>query len=274
MMVRFTLRYSIQDITLPDGDISLRFRITHDIHVSIQRPDEKYLSKATTKDVSFCVAEMSISPHERNAKMLEDIIQGNIVNDESKVPAPYQKTTNHLGKQIIIPPLKIFPDYFSTFIKQINAELRDAIKRTVSTVRWYADNRGPHSPFAFLDFKWSSDSHNWYTVPMTVEVSVGTITHSIRLTKIDEQMVLQLLNTDSIEPVYHSLFREAWEQRRRNPRSSLIMAISAIEVSTKHLIERIVPDATWLVSRLQSPPVFLIFKEYLPKLNIDNKIRG
>ena len=50
--------------------------------------------------------------------------------------------------------------------------------------------------------------------------------------------------------------------------------MSAVEVSVKHLIEKTIPDATWLVTKLQSPSVYLIFKEYLPQLNINNKING
>ncbi|MCZ8023351.1 MAG: hypothetical protein O9294_16425 [Cytophagales bacterium] len=273
-MISFKLRYSIQDISIPDEDIRLSFKIIHDVHVKIAKPDENYLKNSKSRHVSFCEAELSVLPQERKLKMLDDIIAGNIVDSTDDLPTPYSEITNHLGKKIIIPPLLIFPEHFKNFINQINNELADAIKRTVTIVRWYKDNRGSHSPFAVLDFKWTSDGQNWYNVPMSMHISMETITNGVKLSKKDEGIVLSLLNTDSIEPIYHSLFREAWGQRHQNPRSAIIMAISAIEVSVKHLIEKTVPDATWLVTRLQSPPVFLIFKEYLPKLSIDNKING
>lgn len=273
-MVRFKLRYSIQGISIPDEEIRLSFKIVHDIFVRITKPDENYLKNSKSDDVSFCDAELSVLPQDKNLKILDDIIAGYIVDTTDDLPTPYGKITNHLGKKIIIPPLSIFPDHFRDFIDQINGELADAIKRTVTTIRWYKDNRGPHNPFGVLDFKWTSDGINWYTVPRSMRISVETIYSGIELNKKDEEIVLNLLSIDSIEPIYHSLFREAWGQRHPNPRSAIIMAISAVEVSVKHFIEKMVPDATWLVTRLQSPPVFLIFKEYLPKLRIDNKING
>jgi hypothetical protein len=160
------------------------------------------------------------------------------------------------------------------FIILISEELTNAIKRSITTIRWYTNHGGKHSPFAFLDFTWTNDGMNWYPVPSTISISVEMIPGGIQLTKKDKDVVLSLINSDNIEPVYHSLFREAWEQRSQNPRSSVILSIAAVEVSVKYLIEKALPDTTWLIKRLQSPPVFLIFKEYLPQLQIDNKING
>jgi hypothetical protein len=181
---------------------------------------------------------------------------------------------NHFGKEIIIPSLALFQQDFRNFINQISEELTEAIKRSITTIRWYTDHLGKHSPFSFLNFTWTNDGINWYPVPNTVYGSMEMIPGGIQLAKKDKDEVLSLIKSHNIEPVYHSLFREAWEQRWQNPRSSVILSISAVEVSVKQLIEKALPDATWLITKLQSPPVFLIFKEYLPQLKVDNMMNG
>lgn len=273
-MIRFKLRYSVQDIFIQDEDIHIELKITHNIKIKLTKPDENYLQRTRSRNVSFCEAELLIIPKENNVKILNDIINGNIVKSTKNLPTPYGEIMNQQGKKIILPPLSIFPEHFKSFINQISSELKDAINSAVSVIRWYKNNRGSHSPFAFLDFKWTSDGINWYEVPNSIHVSVDLISDGIKFDKKDEEFINSLLKEDNIEPIYHSLFREAWGQRNKNHRSSIIMAISAVEVSIKQLIEKIIPDATWIISKLQSPPIYLIFKEYLPKLKLDNKFNG
>lgn len=75
-----------------------------------------------------------------------------------------------------------------------------------------------------------------------------------------------MLDRDETEPVGHDLFRAAWDARITNPRASLFLGIASIEVGTKECIARLVPESSWLVDSLPSPPVFRMIKDYLPRL--------
>lgn len=269
-MIDFKLKYSIQELKIPDKEIQFTFKIIHDINIRIFKPDKEYLEKAQKKEVVFAEASISISVKDKNLEIFENILQGNIAEFDT----PYSQLTNHFGKEIIIPSLEYFPDHFRSFVSQINNELADAITKTISTLRWYLDKQGPHSPYSSNVLKCSIDGENWYPVPNSSRVYMETRNYDLTLKENDEKIILNLLQKNETEPIHHSLFREAWDHKTRNPRSSIIMAISSVEVAIKQLIEKVVPDATWLVSRLQSPPIFLIFSEYLPNLNIDNKVKG
>jgi hypothetical protein len=77
------------------------------------------------------------------------------------------------------------------------------------------------------------------------------------------------LATSSLrEPVAHELWREAWNLRDPNPRSSLVIGVAAAEVGIKQLIAALVPQASSLVENIPSPPLDTMIKKVLPDLPI------
>jgi hypothetical protein len=70
------------------------------------------------------------------------------------------------------------------------------------------------------------------------------------------------------EPLGHQLLREAWNLRESNPRSSLVIAVTAAEVGIKQLIADLVPHARSLVEDLPAPPLMKIVSHTLPELPI------
>jgi hypothetical protein len=67
--------------------------------------------------------------------------------------------------------------------------------------------------------------------------------------------VADLVTSSQREPVAHELWREAWNLRHTNPRSSLVIGVAAAEVGLKQLIAASVPDAASLVENIPSPPL-------------------
>lgn len=65
-------------------------------------------------------------------------------------------------------------------------------------------------------------------------------------------------------PVAYPLLWEARTVRSANAR--LALTVTALEVGTKAFIALCVPDADWLLTNLQSPPVFKLLRDYLPQL--------
>ena len=62
------------------------------------------------------------------------------------------------------------------------------------------------------------------------------------------------------------MLREAQFIRTSNPRISIVVAISALEVAVKECISKLNPDSNWLVENLPSPEVRRLINEYIPEL--------
>lgn len=71
--------------------------------------------------------------------------------------------------------------------------------------------------------------------------------------------------SESREPIAHQLWREAWNLRFANPRSSLVIGVAAAEVAMKHLVAKLVPAARSLVEDLPAPPLARMMKHSLPE---------
>jgi hypothetical protein len=80
--------------------------------------------------------------------------------------------------------------------------------------------------------------------------------------------VADLVTSSQREPVAHELWREAWNLRHSNPRSSLVIGVAAAEVGLKQLIATLVPNAKSLVENIPSPPLDTIIRKVLPDLSI------
>jgi len=84
----------------------------------------------------------------------------------------------------------------------------------------------------------------------------------------------RLIKACENEPLGHELFLEAWELRSNNPRSALIIGMSAAEVGLKQCIGKLVPDAGWLANNVPTPPLDKLLSNYLPMLPAKLKIEG
>lgn len=80
--------------------------------------------------------------------------------------------------------------------------------------------------------------------------------------------VADLVTSSEREPIAHELWREAWNLRHPNPRSSLVIGVAAAEVGLKQLIATLVPHAKSLVENVPSPPLDTIIRKVLPGLPI------
>jgi hypothetical protein len=78
----------------------------------------------------------------------------------------------------------------------------------------------------------------------------------------------ELVSSSQREPVAHELWREAWNLRHPNPRSSLVIGVAAAEVGIKQLIATLVPQASSLVENIPSPPLDTMIRKVLPDLPI------
>ena len=111
---------------------------------------------------------------------------------------------------------------------------------------------------------WSGDGETWSRLPRNTSVELLGPTR-LELAQKSAAELQHLLATGTGEPLAHELFREAWSQRSANPNSSMLAAMTALEVGIKQYISTCVPDATWLADNAP-PPVVAMLRDYIPSL--------
>ncbi len=83
-----------------------------------------------------------------------------------------------------------------------------------------------------------------------------------------DQAELQLLwDSEADEPLAHELLREAKTLSGSSPRSALLILATALEIGVKSYIMRVAPQTTGLIDTMPSPPIYKLFKDYLPSLH-------
>jgi hypothetical protein len=80
--------------------------------------------------------------------------------------------------------------------------------------------------------------------------------------------VAELVTSSQHEPVAHELWREAWNLRDSNPRSSLVIGVAAAEVGLKQLVAALAPETKSLIENLPSPSLDVMIRKVLPDLPI------
>lgn len=83
-----------------------------------------------------------------------------------------------------------------------------------------------------------------------------------------------LISLQTQQPLYHDLFREAWQNQLSNPRSALVMGIAAAETGFKTTLTDLNPSVSWIVENVSSPPLVLMLREYMEQLPARNLING
>jgi hypothetical protein len=164
--------------------------------------------------------------------------------------------------------LEYYPDPFVAFADKVGGRLSSASYTLVDVLRWRYAQEGPPSPIGSRGFLCSNDDGNsWKPIPGRYSIQNVTPPHSVFvIEEADVDEIRELVTTGQEEPVYHELLREAKELQHSSPRSSILIAMSAAEVAVKSAIAKKVPESTWLIDNIQSPPLVKILMEYLPTL--------
>jgi hypothetical protein len=147
---------------------------------------------------------------------------------------------------------------------EIYSQLADKTKTFIKTLHWRFDIPGEHHSLESNCMKFSIDGSQWHPVP-TGGPSINLVEISIT-EPLDEKARNQLIPlwASGGEPFYHELFREAWEQRRANPRSAIVIGIAAAESGIKQCIAELVPAAASIVQGKDSPRIIELINAYFP----------
>jgi hypothetical protein len=168
-----------------------------------------------------------------------------------------------------------FPDPFKDFTSQIHHKLADSVRRTARIIRWRWAMNIQHEPIkSTLGVYWSFDNESWFPLRRELYFIGGHFEFYFHPSARMRSEMESLIKAGNNEPVGHELFLEAWELRKSNPRSALIIGMSAAEVGFKQCIGKLVPDAEWLATNAPTPPLDKMLSNYLPGLPAKLRIEG
>lgn len=270
----FKLEYTVRDLRIPPEDVlSFDFGGAHEVKVLLQAPSHEEQAKGHMASNAFCTASSTVEPNAKVSEVFTKIEANQIITVDGDSARAYMEYTTPDGTRVSLPALSDFPEYFRSFIKNVSGELKDIAIRTISVLRWRANELGPHNPISTRGLHWSIDGNFWHPVPTELHVRVSTF----EALQVSEQLHLEvydIMKGGDDAPLHHDLFREAWKQRYENPRSALVIGMAAAELSVKRCISTLIPDAEWLATNLPTPPLIRMLNEYLPKLPARCKIDG
>lgn len=206
---------------------------------------------------------------DKHEKILAEIADCIVYPNENNGILGYR---DKAGEIIDFPDFKSLPLDLQKCLQEVYGTLAEKIEIFIRTLCWRFDILEVHHVFNLDVMRFSVDGTHWHLVPYDgpnvekVEVFLEEF-----LDKEKRDQVISLVESGG-EPLYHELFREAWGQRKSNPRSAIIMSIAAAESGLKQCITHLVPQNSWLLRELQSPPIDKIMHHYFPTLPVKEKL--
>ncbi len=267
MPICFRLSYSVNDKLLADavkGPIEFVPAATDDILVSFDHRDVGSQRQLIATAIKSEELDTTI------AAAFRELAEGKLPNESNFKEAAADLDHNGVLTPNHAPPLAALPRDFQELCDRSHQELSAALRRTVDLVRWRGGLSSGRQPQLLSQFGFHfsiDDQATWNPVPHRLSLKLlwgfPMPTDGLAQTVFDD---VSRLGPTMSEPVSRQLFREAWELLQQNPRSSLVIGYTAIEIGCKEFIQAAVPLSSWLVVNVPSPPVDRILKSYIPTL--------
>jgi hypothetical protein len=270
--VRFQLRASLRGF-VPDPDAEPHEFLVPDKHNGTVVRIRPKTEEERKKDSSFsgrAEAEAEFDPKPEIAAALASLEAGQL--PEGSLPRgewprefDFIRESGELEDGHIAPG-PILSASLQDFLSETRNGLAFSLRFAVGVLRWRLGHAGPLDPVSVLRVAWSSnDSENWHIFPRKtsgrlVRMDIPEITREV------SKDVQGLVDQLTLEPLAHELWREAWDQRRTNPRSAMLIGMAALEVGIKQFAARRIPDAGWLLAEAPAPNVARLLSEFLPGL--------
>ncbi|WP_289022410.1 hypothetical protein [Desulfobacter postgatei] len=258
--------YFVKNLYLKNRKYPITFTYggAHSIKVLLKKSSKKIPPVKGNNDISICRAWGTFKPSDKVKQYFISISNNELPNEMvgNANALDYLKNTAKSVERIHI---DYFPQPFKDFIHNVRSELYDVIKRTVGIFMWRCGIPDGHDPLFNGGMSFSLDGKKWNMVPPGIKVEV----HAASILQTPQRISLslkKLINNAEDQPVGHQLYREAQYLRNTNPRISIVVAISALEVAVKECISKLNPNSNWLVENLPSPDVRKLINEYIPKL--------
>lgn len=247
----------------------------HHLRVELRAPTKEEQEVGYSVTNTMCAAFSEVDVSDANLQIFKQIEADELLSGDARSRTRLEYTLPN-GLRTHVPALSDCPESLRSYLSAIRTELEDVAKRTALTLRWRLNGPGPHRPFSFRDLLWSWSGEFWHPAPPDIHIEIRTFP-PITIPDAIAQEVADLVRSGLNEPLYHSLWREAWAQRRGNPKSAIVIGVAAAEFAVKYCIGVLVPNSQWLAINLPMPPVHRLLNEYLPTLpgkqTFDGKVK-
>ncbi len=163
-----------------------------------------------------------------------------------------------------------------SFLRDTMGTLYTNVVRSITILRWRCGlTEGPPHPFRNVKLEYSTDGESWLNAPdfRKFELHVSYSVNRQLGPQIGKEVV-ELIKTQTEEPLGRQLFREAWALKNANPRSALIIGVAAAEVGFKRLVGYLVPHSEWLMDEIQTPSLEKMLHSFLPTLPVNAQFKG
>ena len=263
----FRLRVTVRELSLRSTGVEplvLRMHRTHDLTLTITSQGSEPNTAACMVETEFKVKPAHIAVFD--ALAANRLPPGHLPREQWR-PAAARSNIDDAGniKEGYVVPMALMPKGFLGFADALYVELNGAADAALGVLRWRTRTLGTRRPFSFRSWEWSDDGAAWHQFPSILGMRALDYPQ-LHLAEATAAEIQGLLDEGEREPLAHLLLREAWGQRYENPRSSLLIGVTALEVGVKQYIGACVPHAAWLAEHVPSPPVVTMLQEYLPKL--------
>ncbi len=164
------------------------------------------------------------------------------------------------------------PQDISELIVSVESDLTTKIDRFLKLLRWRQGVAAPGEVVQSSALYWRVDSGDYPSVPLdgdppkkiTLKGGLVGIVWDTEDAGFFKNLWLQS-NLD--EPLGHALLREAATVAKESPRSAIMIMTAALESAVKIHISKRVPNTSWLMEEVSSPPIFKIINQYLPLIH-------
>jgi hypothetical protein len=260
----FKLCYTVNRLEIHSlGFLEFNLNVPEAIRLVLRPPTDEERARGHKRFNAFLDILGEFEPSKRSLPVFNALVEG-------RRPPQRQKATSAEEMTIRVGPsysLEHYPNPFVSFVEKVVDKLSSAGCTLVGILRWRYAQEGPPSPISSLGLFCSNDDGvSWHPIPGRYSTESVTPSHSIFFgQEVDINEILDLISSDLHEPVYHELLREAKVLQHSSPRSSVIIAVSALEVAVKFVVVKKIPETEWLFDK-QSPPVVDILVKYIPTL--------
>lgn len=252
-----------------DYELVVNVENIHPITVKLLGPSD---SRNIHKEATICSAFLERKKvSEANITILTDIVENNEF-DPAKIPSFTCSTDDDLT--ILDGHSEKYPESFLSFMSNVKRKLSESTNLVIDAYLWRAKIRH-HFPLKDTQMFWSTDNSKWHISPLYIQPIRPSLAPLALTSDEGKNDVIEIVNSKQKTPIHHNLYREAWAQRYSNPRSSIVIGISSLEVAVRDIFRLLKPDVSWIVDeQKQAPPVVDLLKEQLPLLPSINTING
>lgn len=169
------------------------------------------------------------------------------------------------------PTRNLCPSDIGSLLENVESELSSKANRILELLRWRQFCVAPVEVQSHGSLYWKVGEGDYPFAPpkkhinreVTIQMMKGihwSNEHSNDLQELWER-------EDCMEPLGHTLLREASMLALESPRSSILIMTAALETAVKMHISKISSDTAWLMQEIQSPPIFKILRDYIPQIH-------